>query len=290
MGQQQGAHTAVGRQGTGLPGCQVPVVPGQAGLGIGEGALGDQQVGPVRQVLGTGTRGGVHDQGEPLAGTELADVLQADAAQHAVPLQPADVGTADAGGREPLPGQGSPVRLLEAVAVGLDAMAQGPDRQAGSHLPGRPVGVQPEVEPAGGQGDQRPDHGLPGDRIVQVHRVLHAVQRHAGEDTGHPIAVVTVDVGQADPPDPAGCHAREGHLPLGSLAGIEQEPLAVPQQQVAVLVALTGGDLRGGAEDHEFSHAPRLARILRPVIPRCSCRPGSLNESGGGRDDRLLKD
>ena len=44
------------------------------------------------------------------------------------------------------------------------------------------------------------------------------------------------------------------HLPLGALARVEEQALAVPAQQVAVVVAGPGGHLAGGAEDDEFAH------------------------------------
>jgi hypothetical protein len=45
------------------------------------------------------------------------------------------------------------------------------------------------------------------------------------------------------------------HLALRSLAGVKEERLAVPAKQVAVVVAGPGGNLRGGAEDDEFTHS-----------------------------------
>ncbi len=259
MGQEQGAHAAGCRQGTGLPRGQVPVFTGQVRLGVGEGGLRDQQVGLLRQLLGAGARGGVHDEGEPLAATELADLVQVHPVQSSLTLQPADVRAADAGGVEPFRHQRAPVRFPEAVAIRLDAVVQGTDLKPRSHLAGRAVGVQAQVETARGQGHQRPDGRLTGGRVVQVHRVLHPVQGHPGQDPGQTVAVVTVDVGQADAGDPAGRDPRMDHLPLGALAGIEQQTLTLPRQQVAVLVPFTGRDLGGGAEDHEFAHAPRVA-------------------------------
>src|SRR5581483_2566354 len=48
------------------------------------------------------------------------------------------------------------------------------------------------------------------------------------------------------------------HLPLRSLAGIEQEALIVPAQEVAVVVAGTRRYLARGAQNHQFTHIRRL--------------------------------
>ena len=104
------------------------------------------------------------------------------------------------------------------------------------------VGV-PQVVPP-----QRPRR-----REVRRHRVRDAVQRHAGEHAGHAEAVVAVEVGQADPGDRAARHAGQQQLPLGALAGVEQEALGVPAQQVAVVVAGAGGRLAGRAQHHQLT-------------------------------------
>jgi hypothetical protein len=57
-----------------------------------------------------------------------------------------------------------------------------------------------------------------------------------------------------------GGDARVQHLPLGALSGVEEDALAVPAQQIAVVVAVPGRDLTGGAEDDEFAQGHRAGR------------------------------
>src|SRR5215475_3367212 len=64
--------------------------------------------------------------------------------------------------------------------------------------------------------------------------------------------MVSVEVSDADPADMAGRHAGELHLALRSLPRIEQQALAVPPEEVAVVVAAASRNLARGAENHEF--------------------------------------
>ena len=93
---------------------------------------------------------------------------------------------------------------------------------------------------------------------VRVHRVRHAVQRHPLHHAGQAQAVVAVEVREADPADLAGGDTGEQHLPLGALAGVEQDPLGVPAQEVAVMVAGPGGRLARRPQHHQFTcgHEP----------------------------------
>ena len=53
----------------------------------------------------------------------------------------------------------------------------------------------------------------------------------------------------------AGADAGERQLALRALAGIEQDALGVPAQQVAVVVAVAGRDLARRAEHHQLPRA-----------------------------------
>jgi methylated-DNA-[protein]-cysteine S-methyltransferase len=70
-------------------------------------------------------------------------------------------------------------------------------------------------------------------------------------------------VSDAQPGEVVRAHPRVQHLPLGALARIEQEALAVPPQQISVVVADSGGDRAGGSEDDEFAgrHGVKLPRM-----------------------------
>lgn len=62
-----------------------------------------------------------------------------------------------------------------------------------------------------------------------------------------------MEVGDADPVEVVGGDPGAQHLALGALAGIEEEALAVPAEEVAVVVAVPGGYLAGGTENHQFT-------------------------------------
>jgi hypothetical protein len=83
--------------------------------------------------------------------------------------------------------------------------------------------------------------------------VGHPVPGDALDHAGHAEAVVAVEVGDAQPVDAVHRHPGVQHLPLGPLAGIEQETGPVPAQQVPVVVAQAGGNRARGAEDDEFT-------------------------------------
>jgi hypothetical protein len=74
----------------------------------------------------------------------------------------------------------------------------------------------------------------------------------------HPEAVIAVEVGDAHVGDVAGRRAGEGHLALGALAGVEQEPFVVPTQQIAVVIPDTGRRLAGGSEYDKFPERHNL--------------------------------
>jgi hypothetical protein len=82
-----------------------------------------------------------------------------------------------------------------------------------------------------------------------------AVEGEALEDAREAEAVVAVEVGDEDPVDGAGGQLAEGHLALGSFAGVEEEALVVPAQEIAVVVAAAGRNLGRRPEGQEFAVA-----------------------------------
>src|SRR3954467_13859811 len=76
-------------------------------------------------------------------------------------------------------------------------------------------------------------------REVRVHGVLHTVQGQPLHDARNPKAVVAVEVRQAQPRDAARRDAGPQHLPLRTLAGIEQNALAIPAQEITVVITMT---------------------------------------------------
>ncbi|CAM5668278.1 hypothetical protein SVIOM74S_08144 [Streptomyces violarus] len=97
--------------------------------------------------------------------------------------------------------------------------------------------------------------------------VRHLVEVDPLDDPGQAEAVVAVEVGDADPVQVVGGDPGAQHLALCALAGVEQDALAVPAEQVAVVVAVPGRDLAGGPEDDEFAygHGGRAALSGGPL-------------------------
>ena len=81
-----------------------------------------------------------------------------------------------------------------------------------------------------------------------VHRMGHPVEGHALNDPRYAEAVVAVEMREADPGDVGDGHAGQGHLPLTALARVEEQALAVPPDQVAVVAARLRRHLARGAE------------------------------------------
>ena len=169
----------------------------------------------------------------------VADVLEPDdaaAAPH-LPLaqQAADVGALDAGRPETIGQHADAVRLLQPVAE-----HRHPVVQRGRQQPPAAGGVGGDEARVLGQGDRgldarrdhpgrqtrAPQHGdLGGGRpgVVQDDRLHGLVDRPAQEHPGQAEAVVAVGVGDADAVIAGRGHAGEQHLPLGALAGVEQD-------------------------------------------------------------------
>jgi len=105
-------------------------------------------------------------------------------------------------------------------------------------------------------------------RVAGIHRVRDPVQGHPREHAWQAEAVIPVEMRDADAGDPARRDPGKQHLPLCPLARVEQQPLAIPQQHVAVVVAATGGRLARRPKDHQFpvrhSNRPYARRQLVP--------------------------
>ena len=112
-----------------------------------------------------------------------------------------------------------------------------------------------QLQPVAEQGrvPEPPEHLLAFRRITDLHDVRDLVQRHPLQHPRQAETVVPVKVGDADAGDLAGRDPGEQHLPLGSLARVEQQALVVPAQEVPVVIAATGGRLARRAENHQFA-------------------------------------
>lgn len=80
-----------------------------------------------------------------------------------------------------------------------------------------------------------------------------SVQIDPLDHPGQAEAVVAVEVGHRDAGDIGDRNPRVRHLPLRALAGIEEQALLAPSEQVPIVVALFGRHLARGAEDDEFA-------------------------------------
>jgi hypothetical protein len=89
---------------------------------------------------------------------------------------------------------------------------------------------------------------------VRDDRVRDAVEREPLHHTGHAEAVVPVEVRDEQAGDVGGGDPCMGHLPLGALAGVDEQALAVPAQQVPVVVALAGRDLARRPEHDQLTY------------------------------------
>src|SRR5690606_25208172 len=94
-----------------LTGRQVAVVGGEVLVLVEEGRLDDEQVAALGERVHPLAQPGVHDEGERLPTPWLADVLQPDAVEDAVPLEAADVRARDAVCGEPVREHAAPVGL-----------------------------------------------------------------------------------------------------------------------------------------------------------------------------------
>jgi hypothetical protein len=65
----------------------------------------------------------------------------------------------------------------------------------------------------------------------------------------------------ADPGDVVRTDPGMDHLALGALPRVEQQAMPVPAQQVAIVIAGTGGNRTGGTEHKEiaYGHVPMIA-------------------------------
>lgn len=117
---------------------------------------------------------------------------------------------------------------------------------------------------------------------MRGHLVRDTVEVDALDHPGEAEGVVAVEVGDADPVQVVRGDPGPQHLPLGALTGVEEQALPVPAQQIAVVVAVPGRDLAGGAEDHQFTYGQgRLPR--RPLHATAAQEVGVRVEDGLAR-------
>ncbi len=133
---------------------------------------------------------------------------------------------------------------VEGVRVGGGEDPVGGDRGLG----------QLDRLPVGGGVPQPVEEVLPARREVGGDGVRDLVEIDPLDHARQAQRVVAVEVRDADPVDVVRGDAGPQHLALGPLARVEEDALAVPAQQIAVVVAVAGRHLTGGAEDHELSY------------------------------------
>lgn len=127
------------------------------------------------------------------------------------------------------------------------------------------IGELPE-DPA-----ERPEEVVQAGRSVHGERKLASAERKRLQHSGQTEVVVCVevadeDLGELDQPD-----SRAQELTLGSLAAVEEDPVASPPEQSAGEPAPGRGNGAGGAEKDEVEiHAESLrGRVLEALPPPC---------------------
>ena len=86
-----------------------------------------------------------------------------------------------------------------------------------------------------------------------MQRMRRAIQRHALQHSWNPEAMVAVKVGETQPGDGTCRDTCEQKLALSSLSGVEQQALAVPAQQITVVIPVAGRYLAGGTEHDQLA-------------------------------------
>ncbi len=99
--------------------------------------------------------------------------------------------------------------------------------------------------------------------VVAVDGAGDFVEVEPHEDGAKAEAVIAVEVGDEDTGDGRGCDVGKDELTLGPLTWVEEEPLAVPAEEVGALVALASGLLGGAAEDGEVADGHLAEKRLR---------------------------
>jgi len=239
------------------------VVARLPGLARQVGALADQEIHALGQLEGAVAEAGVHDERHALPRLVHAHLVEGHALAVDVELALLDE-LLDGAPLHAALGQlvrehGAPVLLLEPIAEGLDPVVEA--RHVQLELAVVPLlarvldGARADV--ADVVIDARAAEAVvvlaPRAREVDLDLVGDAVEADALGDAGQAEAVVAVEVRDADLRDLGHGALGIDHLPLCSFTRIEQEPVLVPPQQVAVVVPVTGGDLTGGPEGDDFA-------------------------------------
>src|SRR5579863_10057732 len=99
-----------------------------------------------------------------------------------------------------------------------------------------------------------------------------------------PVKVRDTDAGDLARGDPG-----EQHLPLGSLPRIEQHPLAVPAQQVPVVVTAAGGRLTGRAKNHQLTTGHDTRPYAKRPAPPTRVAVSSPDAPGRPRSRRSAR-
>jgi hypothetical protein len=264
MGEHQPPRTCFAGHGGRLAGGHVPRLDRQPDFGLEERGLAEQQVDTVGELDCGVARPRVHHDGDAVAGPPLADLVYVDTStlevEPALALEHADLRALYAEGPQPVGQEVAAGRFLYTPTDCVDGVIERPgfdaqrwagldravadNRLESNRLPPPDAGIAEVLDVALSTG-----------RIVDRDLVQGAVEGQSLQHTGEPEAVVAVQVGQTDPGDAAGRDPGEAELALGALAGVEEDALAIPAQEVAVVVPGASGYLAGCAQDDQVASA-----------------------------------
>jgi hypothetical protein len=85
------------------------------------------------------------------------------------------------------------------------------------------------------------------------------------KDAGQTEAVISVKVSNANMVNRRSRNSGHRELALGSLSGIKQKALAIPTQQIRIVVPFPGGNLAGCSKSYQFPavHTEFLYRAIK---------------------------
>lgn len=263
VGQHEQTRPGLGRDPARLARRQVPILVRERGVTVSKRGLAYDHVRALGKREGRLAEPSVHDESKPLPPARLAHLLHRDpAASHhdgAFPLETADVWASD-----PMRGQlgrehPAAVRLGEPVPNGCHAVRKRPCLQAERR------GLRDRLRPAHRSlvhadniAEERcvPQSAeqLPAlRRVAGHHNVANLIERHPLQDTRQAQAVIPVEMGYADAGDLVSRDTSQKHLALGAFTRVEEQPFAVPEQQVTVVVAAARGRLARRTQDDQFT-------------------------------------
>ena len=104
-----------------------------------------------------------------------------------------------------------------------------------------------------------------------MHRARHPVQGNALDHARQAQGVVAVKMRNQNVLNLGSGQPRKDHLALGALARIEEEPVGIPAQKIGIMITVSGGNLAGGAQNHQFTR-DEIAQRFREAFGRAPWR------------------